>query len=92
MVVKVLNSEIPPELGLQENERVTIDNGAEATVIEVGEKETVLDFNPLLAGETLIYDVELLDLTKANLSSNVSQKRHSFGKGRQGDSLNYEQD
>lgn len=48
---------------------VTLQSGAEAVVSEVTPEHVTLDANHPLAGEALIFDVELLKLTKVSVRS-----------------------
>jgi len=65
MILKVPQSDIPPDLKLQMGERVMLGNGLEATVREVSKEETVLDCNPPNAGRAVNLEVKLMELTKA---------------------------
>jgi len=66
MILKVPQSDIPPDLKLQMGERVMLGNGLEATVREVSKEETVLDCNPPNAGRAVNLEVKLMELTKAD--------------------------
>ena len=68
MLLKIPQSDIPPDLKLKVGERVMLGNGLEASVKEVGQDQTVLDCNPPLAGKALDLEVKLKDLTKVSPS------------------------
>lgn len=60
------SKEIPDDLDLQEGQRVRLGNGAEATVHKRTQENVTIDANHVLAGKTLNFDVELLELTKVD--------------------------
>jgi FKBP-type peptidyl-prolyl cis-trans isomerase 2 len=51
--------------GLEVGQQVRLSAGGVATVIELNEETVRIDANPRLAGETLIFDLELLSITPA---------------------------
>lgn len=68
MLVTLPTKEIPEDLDLQEGQRVRLGNGAEATVHKRTDEGVTIDANHILAGKTLHFDVELMDLTKVRLT------------------------
>lgn len=68
-VLKVSRSEFPDDVPLEPGIEleVTDDDGDMmfATIMEVGEKNVLLDTNHPLAGQTLFFEVKVVDLRKA---------------------------
>lgn len=73
MLAKIPVKDIPKDMDLQKGQRVRLGNGLEAVVAEKTEEEVTIDANPMLAGKTLNFDVELLKLTKVCQHSTVNQ-------------------
>jgi FKBP-type peptidyl-prolyl cis-trans isomerase 2 len=54
----------PSQGDVQVGDRVTLNNGLPATVVEVKEDTVVLDANHELAGEALTFEVEIVSITR----------------------------
>ncbi|HIP16877.1 MAG TPA: peptidylprolyl isomerase [Methanothermococcus okinawensis] len=52
-------ADFEPEEGM-----IILAGGVPATIIEVNEKEVILDFNHQLAGEDLVFTIKILDVEK----------------------------
>ena len=65
MLLKIPVTDIPSDMDLQKGQQVRLGNGLQAVVAERTDKDVTIDANPALAGKTLHFDVELLDMTKA---------------------------
>ena len=64
---EVDKEQLPPEaleVGAKLRSRDAAGRGIEVRVAEVKDKTVVLDFNHPLAGETLYFDIKVLDITK----------------------------
>ena len=59
-VIEVPRDQLPP--GLAAGDRVTLGNGAQATVLEMTETAVRLDANHPLAGQALTFEIELLSI------------------------------
>ena len=59
-VIEVPLEQAPP--GVAEGDRLTLSNGAQATVVEVAETVVRLDTNHPLAGQALTFEIELLTI------------------------------
>lgn len=59
-VIELPLDQAPP--GLAEGDRVTLGNGAQATVLELTETTVRLDMNHGLAGQALTFEIELLSI------------------------------
>lgn len=53
-------------------------NFFEATVKEVSDQGVLLDFNPMLAGKTVTYDVEIVGIRKADEEEMMHGHPHSY--------------
>ena len=63
--VKVPREQLSPDLELEVGLRLQAANGATAIITEFNDQEVTLDTNHRLAGETLTFDIEVVELTKA---------------------------
>lgn len=63
--VKVPRDQLSPDLELEVGLRLQAANGATAVITEFNDQEVTLDTNHRLAGETLTFDIEVVELTKA---------------------------
>lgn len=50
--------------GLSPNQVVQLSNGGMALVLEVDEQRVVLDANSALAGKSLVFELELVDIQR----------------------------
>lgn len=69
MLAKIPLKDIPSDMDLQKGQQVRLGNGLQAVVADRTDEDVTIDANPALAGKTLHFDVELLDLTKVSYSS-----------------------
>jgi FKBP-type peptidyl-prolyl cis-trans isomerase 2 len=66
LLLEYAKSDLPPDAKWEDGEMVTSENGSDAIIRDLGHESVILDCNFWLAGHTLTFDVELMDLTKAN--------------------------
>lgn len=69
MLAKIPTKDLNLDAELDVGTRLRLSNGLEAVVHEKTEDAITIDANPPLAGKTLQFDVELVDLTKVILLS-----------------------
>jgi FKBP-type peptidyl-prolyl cis-trans isomerase 2 len=66
MIIEFPKSQFPPDMNPEEGMQLQMSNGAgqnfNVTVVEVKEDSVVLDANHPLAGEDLIFDIELVEI------------------------------
>ncbi len=66
MIIEFPKSQFPPDMNPEEGMQLQMSNGAgqnfNVTVVEVKDDSVVLDANHPLAGEDLIFDIELVEI------------------------------
>ena len=67
MLAKIPTKDLTIDVELQPGMRLRLNSGLEAVVHEKTEDSVTIDANAPLAGKTLHFDVELLQLTKVTL-------------------------
>ena len=69
-IQKVPASEFPPEVEVGMVLAAEMENGMQLPfkVVEIGEDEITIDFNHMLAGKTLTFEVEIIELREASES------------------------
>lgn len=68
LVITVPRDRAPTEMALDVGQKVPLTNGAVATVLAVSEEEIKLDANHALAGKTLVFDLQLMEILDSVLS------------------------
>jgi len=51
--------------GVQEGQVVELSNGGMAVIVQCNDESVILDANSMLAGKTLLFELELIDLERA---------------------------
>tara|TARA_B100000945_G_scaffold319118_1_gene325586 strand:+ start:4237 stop:4767 length:531 start_codon:yes stop_codon:yes gene_type:complete len=66
-IQKVPKSQFPPEIEVGMVLAAELENGVQMPlkVVEIGEEEVTIDFNHMLAGKTLTFEVEVIELRDA---------------------------
>ncbi|MDB4286241.1 peptidylprolyl isomerase [bacterium] len=65
LIQKVSKEQFPPETVIEAGMQFQADNGMVFTVVEIAGEDVTLDANHDLAGQTLNFDVEVLDIREA---------------------------
>ena len=66
MQAKIPTKDLDIDIKLEVGNRVSLSSGLEATVAEMTDEYIVIDANGPMAGKTLNFDVELVDLVKVS--------------------------
>lgn len=64
MVLSIPRKTVPSSMALEKGSKVPLSNGAMATVLECDDAEIKIDANHKLAGKTLTFDMELVDIVE----------------------------
>ena len=82
-IQKVPKTQFPPEIEVGMVLAAEMENGMQMPlkVVEIGEEDVTIDFNHMLAGKTLTFEVEVIELREA--SQEEKEHGHAHGPGAQ---------